>query len=133
MKINRHLKEHIFFKDPDINISQAITGRENDKVASSSSLCHGGDRHPKKPAKRVMRHLKMIQDNPMTINEAANLAKRNCHTIHRAIMKGNLAAYRPGKTMLPPEKNLTHWIKSKQIHDFKIGKPRHTIKVHSGG
>ncbi len=74
----------------------------------------------------------MIRDNLMTIDEAANLAKCSYHTIHRAIKKGDLAAYKPGKTVLILEKDLTSWFKSKQIYAVKIGKPRRHIKVHSG-
>lgn len=73
----------------------------------------------------------MIQDNPMTIDEAANLAKCCYHTIHRAIKKGDLAAYKPSKTVLILEKDLTSRFKSKKIHAVKIGKPRHLVKVHS--
>ena len=40
--------------------------------------------------------------------------------------------YKPGKTVLILEKDLTNWFKSKQIHAVKIGKPRHRVKVHSG-
>lgn len=68
----------------------------------------------------------------MTINEAANLAKCSYHTLHRAIKKGDLAAYKPRKTLLILEKDLTNWFKSKQIYAVKIGKPRQHIKLHSG-
>ncbi|WP_169309298.1 helix-turn-helix domain-containing protein [Desulforhopalus sp. IMCC35007] len=76
--------------------------------------------------------MKMIRDNPMTIDEAANLAKCSYHTIHRAIKKGDLAAYKPGKTVLILEKDLTNWFMSKKIHAVRIGKPRNRVKVHSG-
>jgi len=74
----------------------------------------------------------MIRDNPMTIGEAASLAKCSYHTIHRAIKKGDLAAYKPGKTVLILEKDLTNWFKSKQVYAVKIGKPRQPVKLHSG-
>jgi excisionase family DNA binding protein len=74
----------------------------------------------------------MIRDNPMTIGEAASLAKCSYHTIHRAIKKGDLVAYKPGKPVLILEKDLTNWFKSKQIHAVRIGKPRHPVKVQSG-
>ena len=68
----------------------------------------------------------------MTINEAANLAKCSYHNIHLAIKKGDLAAYKLGKTLLILEKDLTNWFKSKLIYAVKIGKPRQRIKFHSG-
>ena len=74
----------------------------------------------------------MIQDNPMTIDETAILAKCSYHTIHRAIKKGDLPAYKPGKTVLILEKDLTNWFKSKQVYAVKIGKPRQRVKLHSG-
>jgi len=72
----------------------------------------------------------MIRDNSMTINEAAELAKCSYHTIHRAIKKGDLPAYKPGKTVLIMEKDLGDWFKSKQIHTVKIGRPRQNLQVH---
>jgi excisionase family DNA binding protein len=90
------------------------------------------DRTTKKTALQLMRHMKMIRDNPMTIDEAASLAKCSYHTIHRAIKKGDLAAYKPGKTVLILEKDLTNWFMSKKIHAVRIGKPRNCVKVHSG-
>ncbi len=78
-----------------------------------------------------MRHMKVIRDNPMTIDAAANLAKCSYHTIHRAIKKGDLVAYKPGKTVLILEKDLTTWFKSKQIHAVRIGKPRPRVTIHS--
>ncbi|WP_240744748.1 helix-turn-helix domain-containing protein [Desulforhopalus sp. IMCC35007] len=74
----------------------------------------------------------MIRDNSMTIDEAANLAKCNYHTIHRAIKKGDLAAYKRDKTVVILEKDLTNWLKSKHIHAVRIGKPRNSVKIHSG-
>lgn len=72
----------------------------------------------------------MILDNSMTIDEAAKLAKCSYHTIHRAIKKGDLTAYKPGKAVLILEKDLTDWFKSKQIHALKQGRPRWCIKIH---
>lgn len=72
----------------------------------------------------------MIRDNSMTINEAAELAKCSYHTIHRAIKKGDLPAYKPGKTVLIMEKDLGDWFKSKQIHAVKIGRPRQNLQIH---
>lgn len=74
----------------------------------------------------------MIRDNLMTIEEAANLAKCSYHTIHRAIKKGDLAAYKPGKAVLILEKDLSDWFKSKRIHAVRVGKPRRHIRVHNG-
>lgn len=72
----------------------------------------------------------MIRDNPMTIEEAAELAKCSYHTIHRAIKKGDLAAYKPGKTVLILEKDLSAWFESKRVHAVKTGRPRRRIEVH---
>ncbi len=73
----------------------------------------------------------MIRDNLMTIDEAANLAKCSYHTIHRAIKKGDLTAYKPGKAVLILEKDLTNWFKSKRIHAVKAGRPRRRREIHS--
>ncbi|MBU1245344.1 helix-turn-helix domain-containing protein [Myxococcota bacterium] len=73
----------------------------------------------------------MIPDNLITMDEAAGLAKCSYHTIHRAIKKGDLVAYKPGKTVLIMEKDLTDWFKSKRIHAVKVGKPRRHIEVHN--
>ncbi|MCK5231642.1 MAG: helix-turn-helix domain-containing protein [Desulfobulbaceae bacterium] len=66
----------------------------------------------------------------MTIDEAAKLAKCSYHTIHRAIKKGDLAAYKPGKTVLILEKDLTGWFESKRVHAVKTGRPRRRVEVH---
>jgi len=73
----------------------------------------------------------MIRDNLMTIEEAANLAKCSYHTIHRAIKKGDLSAYKPGKAVLILEKDLSDWFESKKIYAAKIGRPRKHMKIHS--
>ncbi len=73
----------------------------------------------------------MIRDNPMTIEEAAKLAKCSYHTIHRAIKKGDLVAYKPGKTVLILEKDLTAWFQSKRVHAPKVGRPRKRVEVHA--
>jgi len=72
----------------------------------------------------------MILDNSLTIDEAAKLAKCSYHTIHRAIKKGDLAAYKPGKTVLILEKDLSAWFQSKRVHAVKTGRPRRRIEVH---
>ncbi|MEW6290760.1 MAG: helix-turn-helix domain-containing protein [Thermodesulfobacteriota bacterium] len=72
----------------------------------------------------------MIRDNPITIDEAAKLAKCSYHTIHRAIKKGDLAAYKPGKTVLILEKDLAAWFQSKRVLAVRIGRPRRRIKVY---
>lgn len=74
----------------------------------------------------------MMRDNPMTIDEAAKVAKCSYHTIHRAIKKGDLAAYKPGKTVLILEKDLAAWFQSKRVVAVRIGRPRQRIKVHGG-
>lgn len=74
----------------------------------------------------------MIRDNPMTIEEAAELAKCSYHTIHRAIKKGDLPAYKPGKTVLILEKDFTAWFQSKRIHAVKAGRPRRRLEIHGG-
>lgn len=74
----------------------------------------------------------MIRDNPMTIDEAAKLAKCSYHTIQRAIKKGDLVAYKPGKTVLILEKDLTAWFESKRVHAVKAGRPRGRVQVHRG-
>ena len=72
----------------------------------------------------------MILDNSLTIDEAAKLAKCSYHTIHRAIKNGDLVAYKPGKTVLILEKDLTAWFQSKRVHAVKIGRPRKRIEIH---
>jgi excisionase family DNA binding protein len=72
----------------------------------------------------------MICANSFTIEEAARLAKCSYHTIHRAIKKGDLTAYKPGKTVLILEKDFTSWFQSKRIHVVQIGRPRSRIEVH---
>ncbi|MFZ5771479.1 MAG: helix-turn-helix domain-containing protein [Thermodesulfobacteriota bacterium] len=72
----------------------------------------------------------MMRDNPITIDEAAKLAKCSYHTIHRAIKKGDLAAYKPGKTVLILEKDLAAWFQSKRVLAVRIGRPRRRIKVY---
>jgi excisionase family DNA binding protein len=72
----------------------------------------------------------MIRDNPITIDEAAKLAKCSYHTIHRAIKRGDLTAYKPGKTVLILEKDFTAWFQSKRIHVVQAGRPRRVIAIH---
>lgn len=72
----------------------------------------------------------MIYANPLTIEEAARLAKCSYHTIHRAIKKGDLVAYKPGKTVLIMEKDFSEWFKSKRIHAVKAGRPRTRVEIH---
>lgn len=72
----------------------------------------------------------MMRDNPITIDEAAKLAKCSYHTIHRAIKKGDLAAYKPGKTVLILEKDLAAWFQSKRVLAVRTGRPRRRIKVY---
>ncbi|MBU0967590.1 MAG: helix-turn-helix domain-containing protein [Proteobacteria bacterium] len=72
----------------------------------------------------------MMRDNPITIDEAAKLTKCSYHTIHRAIKKGDLAAYKPGKTVLILEKDLAAWFQSKRVLAVRIGRPRRRIKVY---
>ena len=74
---------------------------------------------------------KMIHDNAITIDEAAKLVKCSSHTIHRAIKKGDLIAYKPGKVVLILEKDFSEWFKSKQIQTVRAGRPRRRIEVHS--
>lgn len=74
----------------------------------------------------------MIRDNPMTIDEAAKLAKCSYHTIHRAIKKGDLAAYKPGKAVLILEKDLAAWFQSKRVYAVKTGRPRKRLEIHNG-
>jgi len=72
----------------------------------------------------------MICENPLTIDEAAKLAKCSYHTIHRAIKRGDLTAYKPGKTVLILEKDFTSWFQSKRIHVVQTGRPRRRIEIH---
>jgi len=72
----------------------------------------------------------MIRNTSITIDEAARLAKCSYHTIHRAIKKGDLAAYKPGKTVLILETDLNAWFESKRIRAVKAGRPRRAIKVY---
>lgn len=72
----------------------------------------------------------MICDSSMTIDEAAALAKCSYHTIHRAIKKGDLTAYKPGKAVLILEKDFVTWFQSKRVHAVKTGRPRKQIEVH---
>lgn len=73
----------------------------------------------------------MIHDTALTIDEAAKLVKCSYHTIHRAIKKGDLTAYKPGKVVLILEQDFAEWFKSKQIQIVRTGRPRHRIEVHS--
>ena len=57
----------------------------------------------------------MIRNTSITIDEAAQLAKCSYHTIHRAIKRGDLAAYKPGKTVL-----ILEWV----FHDIRPVIPR---------
>ena len=71
----------------------------------------------------------MIRANSLTIDEAANLVRCSYHTIHRAIKRGDLAAYKPGRVVLILEKDLDNWFKTKRIHVIKVGRPRRKIGV----
>jgi len=73
----------------------------------------------------------MMGDKLITMSEAAQLAKCSYHTIHRAIKKGNLAAYKPGKAVLILEQDLKTWFKSKRIQAVRTGRPRQRIKIHN--
>jgi excisionase family DNA binding protein len=73
----------------------------------------------------------MMQDKLITMNEAANLAKCSYHTIHRAIKKGDLPAYKPGKAVLILEKDLATWFESKRIRTVKVGRPRQHVAIHN--
>ena len=73
---------------------------------------------------------KMMQDKLITMDEAAKLAKCSYHTIHRAIKKGDLPAYKPGKTVLILENDLATWFKSKRIHTVRTGRPRRHIEIN---
>jgi len=72
----------------------------------------------------------MIRNTSITIDEAAELAKCSYHTIHRAIKRGDLAAYKPGKTVLILEADLNAWFESKRIRAVKAGRPRRSIQIH---
>lgn len=71
----------------------------------------------------------MIRDNSVTIDEAAQLVKCSYHTIHRAIKKGELAAYKPGKTVLILESDLNTWFQSKRIRAVNVGRPRRRVEA----
>jgi excisionase family DNA binding protein len=71
----------------------------------------------------------MIRSTSITIDEAAQLAKCSYHTIHRAIKRGDLAAYKPGKTVLILESDLNAWFESKRIRAVKAGRPRREIRI----
>jgi excisionase family DNA binding protein len=71
----------------------------------------------------------MIRSTSITIDEAAQLAKCSYHTIHRAIKRGDLAAYKPGKTVLILESDLNAWFESKRIRVVKAGRPRRSIRI----
>jgi len=73
----------------------------------------------------------MIHDTALTIDEAAKLVKCSYHTIHRAIKKGDLTAYKPGKVVLILEQDFADWFKSKQIQTVRAGRPRRRLEVHS--
>jgi excisionase family DNA binding protein len=72
----------------------------------------------------------MICANHITIEEAAKLAKCSSCTIQRAIKRGDLTAYKPGKTVLILEKDFMSWFQSKQIHAVQAGRPRRIIAIH---
>lgn len=71
-----------------------------------------------------------MHDKLITMGEAAKLAKCSYHTIHRAIKRGDLPAYKPGKTVLILEKDLATWFKSKRIHAVRAGRPRRQVEIH---
>ena len=71
----------------------------------------------------------MIRDTSITIDEAALLAKCSYHTIHRAIKNGDLAAYKPGKSVLILEEDLNAWFETKRIRAVKAGRPRRIIVI----
>jgi excisionase family DNA binding protein len=64
------------------------------------------------------------------MDEAAQLVKCSYHTIHRAIKRGDLAAYKPGKTVLILESDLNDWFQSKRIRAVTVGRPRRRVVVH---
>ncbi len=72
----------------------------------------------------------MIRNDLLTMDEAAKLAKCSYHTIHRAIKRGNLTAYKPGKVVLILEKDLNNWFQSKRVQAVKSGRPRRRIEIH---
>ena len=74
-----------------------------------------------------------MKDNmpALTIPEAAELAHCSYHTIHRAIKNGDLAAYKPGKTVLILQKDFNLWFESKKIHAVKLGRPRRTVTIQA--
>ena len=74
---------------------------------------------------------KMIHDTAITIDEASKLVKCSYHTIHRAIKKGDLIAYKPGKVVLILEQDFTDWFKSKQIQTVRAGRLRRRIEAYS--
>ena len=88
-------------------------------VGSTGQLRQGGER-------------KMIRDKLLTMDEAADLAKCSYHTIHRAIKKGDLPAYKPGKNVLVLEEDLSTWFKSKRIQTVRPGRPRRRVEIHRG-
>ena len=72
----------------------------------------------------------MMMDKLITMAEAAKLSKCSYHTIHRAIKKGDLTAYKPGKIVLILEQDLSEWFHSKKIHCVQAGRPRRQIKIN---
>ena len=72
----------------------------------------------------------MIREKLLTMGEAAELAKCSYHTIHRAIKRGDLPAYKPGKSVLVLEDDLSAWFKSKRIQAVRSGRPRRNIVIH---
>ena len=71
----------------------------------------------------------MIRDTSITIEEAAQLVKCSYHTIHRAIKRGDLPAYEPGKTVLIMESDLNEWFQSTRIRTVKVGRPRRCLQI----
>ena len=78
---------------------------------------------------RSNRYAPMIRDTSITIEEAAQLAKCSYHAIHRAIKRGDLPAYKPGKTVLIMESDLNEWFQSTRIRTVKVGRPRRCLQI----
>ena len=50
-------------------------------------------------------------------------------SIHRAIKRGDLPAYKPGKTVLIMESDLNEWFQSTRIRTVKVGRPRRCLQI----
>ena len=69
----------------------------------------------------------------LTLTQAATRVRCSEATLSRAIKRGRLTAYRPGKLIIILQEDLIKWLQSKKITPQKRqGAPRKTVTAHPG-